>query len=90
MIKEMKLSELIPDEFLFWRKVWDEWNMMRGTKLKSDKAISTWLKDPASDAALYKMWGNGIALPCAKLVLSRMKQVLDSVQTTASMSDNHP
>lgn len=25
---------------------------------------------PASDSALYKMWGNGIALPCAMFVMA--------------------
>ena len=31
--------------------------------------VIKWLKDPASDSALYKMWGNGIALPCAAFVM---------------------
>lgn len=88
---DLSLDDPNEAELLFWRKVWDEWNMIRGKKLKSDKAISAWLKAPASDAALYKMWGNGIALPCAKLVLSRMKQVLESAQKkTASMLDKTP
>lgn len=34
------------------------------------KQIAKWLRDPHSDAAEYKMWGNGVALPCVVFVLS--------------------
>ncbi|WP_330697796.1 DNA cytosine methyltransferase [Lachnoanaerobaculum orale] len=33
-------------------------------------------QDPESDSAKYKMWGNGIALPCAKFVMERIAQEL--------------
>ena len=36
---------------------------------KTRSQVIKWLKDPASDSALYKMWGNGIALPCAAFVM---------------------
>ena len=39
-------------------------------KPKSHKQIEKWLKNPYSDSAAYKMWGNGIALPCAWFVLA--------------------
>lgn len=39
-------------------------------KPKSLKQITKWLQKPHSDSAEYKMWGNGIALPCAVFVLS--------------------
>ena len=39
-------------------------------KPKSHKQIEQWLKNPYSDSAAYKMWGNGIALPCAWFVLA--------------------
>lgn len=32
-----------------------------------------------SDSARYKMWGNGIALPCAYDVLSKIKEADDDV-----------
>lgn len=35
---------------------------------KDEKAVRRWMKNPASDTELYKMWGNGIALPCALYV----------------------
>lgn len=38
-------------------------------KMKSDKQVAKWLKNPYSDSAEYKMWGNGVALPCVWFVL---------------------
>ena len=38
-------------------------------KPKTDDQIRKWLKNPHSDSAEYKMWGNGIALPCAYFIL---------------------
>ena len=31
--------------------------------------MTAMLKDPYSDSAEYKMWGNGVALPCVWFVL---------------------
>ena len=39
-------------------------------KPKTRKQIVKWLKNPYADAAEYKMWGNGVALPCVYFVLS--------------------
>lgn len=39
-------------------------------KPKSRSSIIKWLKNPHSDSAEYKMWGNAVALPCAYFVLS--------------------
>ena len=44
--------------------------MGKSSKPKTLKQISKWLKDPHSDSAEYKMWGNGVALPCVYFVLS--------------------
>ena len=41
-----------------------------GTKPRSDSQIIKWLKNPHSDSAEYKMWGNGVALPCVWFVLA--------------------
>ena len=35
-----------------------------------EKQIIKWLKGPYSDAAEYKMWGNGVALPNVCFVLA--------------------
>ena len=44
--------------------------MGSSSKPKTDKQIRAFLTDPHSDSAEYKMWGNGVALPCVYFVLS--------------------
>ena len=39
-------------------------------KQKTEKQLRKWLADPYSDAAEYKLWGNGVALPCVYFVLA--------------------
>lgn len=58
------------EELDFWRDVFRTYAEINGTKVKSDKQIIKWLKNPHSDSAEYKMWGNGVALPCVYYVLS--------------------
>lgn len=58
------------EEMYFWHKVFKTYSEVTGCKMKSDKQIAMWLKDPYSDSAEYKMWGNGVALPCVWFVLS--------------------
>ena len=63
-------TEKPSDEGLnFWHKVFKTYSEVTGCKMKSDKQITKWLRDPHSDAAEYKMWGNGVALPCVWFVL---------------------
>lgn len=58
------------DEVYYWYKVFKTYVEINGGKMKSDKQIRSWLKAPYSDSAEYKMWGNGVALPCVYFVLS--------------------
>ncbi|MDK8278123.1 DNA (cytosine-5-)-methyltransferase [Peptostreptococcus anaerobius] len=54
------------EDLSFWREVFDKDAEIKGLKKnKTDKQILKWLKNPHTDSAEYKMWGNGIALPCA-------------------------
>ena len=59
-------------DIAFWQKVFETHRKIAGDseKPKSQAQILKWLKDPYSDAAEYKMWGNGVALPCVYFVLS--------------------
>ena len=56
----------------YWREVFETHRKVMGTssKPKSESQIIKWLKDPHSDSAEYKMWGNGVALPNVLFVLS--------------------
>ena len=60
------------EDMAFWRDVFETHRLAVSSekKPKTDKQILKWLKNPHSDSAEYKMWGNGIALPCAFFVLS--------------------
>ena len=55
-----------------WESVFETFRQLTdpGKKPKTRKQIAKWLKDPYADAAEYKMWGNGVALPCVYFVLS--------------------
>ncbi len=59
------------EEMIFWREVFETHRKIMGTssKPKSDSQIRKWLKDPHSDSAEYRMWGNGCALPNVYFVL---------------------
>ena len=59
------------EELIFWREVFETHRKIMGTSVrpKSDSQIRKWLKDPHSDSAEYRMWGNGCALPNVYFVL---------------------
>ena len=59
-------------DILFWTEVFETHRRIIGTakKPKSRNQIIKWLKNPHSDSAEYKMWGNGVALPCVCFVLA--------------------
>lgn len=60
------------EDILFWSDVFETHRKIIGTtsKPKSRSQIIKWLQDPHSDSAEYKMWGNGVALPCVCYVLA--------------------
>lgn len=60
------------EEIAFWSEVWETHRRTVGTstKPKTGKQVVKWLRHPHSDAAEYKLWGNGVALPCVCFVLA--------------------
>ena len=60
------------EDYIFWSGVFEKYRRLTSPaeKPKTRRQIVKWLKDPYSDAAEYKMWGNGVALPCAVFVLA--------------------
>ena len=56
----------------WWQNVFEIYNkaIEKECKPKSRKQIEKWLKNPYSDSATYKMWGNGIASSNAWFVLA--------------------
>lgn len=68
----LETTEPTEEELAFWEKVFETYRKIMGTtsKPKTEKQLKKWLANPHSDSAEYKMWGNGVALPCVYFVLS--------------------
>lgn len=64
-------DEMSDDELAFWQSVRDTYAKVKGKSAKQYKldAMLKWYNGLHTDSAEYKMWGNGIALPCAAFVL---------------------
>ena len=69
--KDLETENPSKGEIAFWKKVFDTHSKIMGkSKLKNENQIIKWLRNPHSDTAEYKLWGNGVALPCVYFVLS--------------------
>ena len=69
--KNLETENPSDEEIMFWKRVFDTYSKIMGkSKLKTEKQIIKWIKNPHSDSAEYKLWGNGVALPCVCFVLA--------------------
>ena len=69
---DLETQEPTQADIDYWKEVFETHRKVMGTssKPKSDNQVIKWLKNPHSDSAEYKMWGNGVALPNVFFVLS--------------------
>ena len=60
------------EEVAFWMDVFETHRkVITGAKKpKTEKQVRKWLSDPYLDSSAYRMYGNGVALPCVWFVLS--------------------
>lgn len=81
--EELGITEPTQEDIDHWREVFRTQMEAMGEskKEKTDNQICKWLKDPESDSAKYKMWGNGIALPCAMFVMEGIVMILSREDT---------
>lgn len=71
--RDLAISDPTDSQLDYWWQVWASWAKAQGLKKpKTRNQVRSWLANPGTDRALYKLWGNGIALPCAKLVLTQI------------------
>ena len=63
-------SEPSDAEVRKWQGIFDEYCDINGKKRKTASQVRRWLMTEPTDAAKYKMWGNGVALPCVVFVLA--------------------
>ena len=60
------------EEIAFWEEVFETHRRLvtKAKKPKTRKQIVKWLRAPHLDSAEYRLWGNGVALPCVWFVLA--------------------
>lgn len=58
---DLAIPDPTEEELSFWTEVWETWRKATNPngKPKTEKQIRKWLADPYTDAAEYKLWGNG-------------------------------
>lgn len=74
---DTEIEDPTEEQMSFWRDVFETHRKVitGATKPKTDNQIRKWLREPGTDGAKYKMWGNGIALPCAYAVFKGITDV---------------
>lgn len=68
----LETPEPTEEDVAFWTEVFETHRrVISGAKTPRTRAqIVKWLKDPYLDSAAYRLWGNGVALPCVWFVLA--------------------
>ena len=71
-------DKLSDEELAFWQGVRDTCTGIAGKPAKkySAESLTKWYNGLHTDSAEYKMWGNGIALPCAQYVMGGIAEEL--------------
>ena len=79
-------TELTDEEYRFWLNVRKTHDAINGRAVKdyNEKQMLTYYNKLWTDSAEYKMWGNGIALPCALYVMQGIKDALVAERTARS------
>ena len=83
---DLAIPEPTDADIVFWSEVWETWRKVTNPKgkPKTEKQIRKWLADPYTDSAEYKLWGNGVALPCTYFVLSGIAWAAQNSKTHAA------
>ena len=71
-------DDFTDEEYKFWLDVRNTHAEINGKQVKdyTKKQMLTWYNKLHTDSAEYKLWGNGIALPCAVYVMQGIEDVL--------------
>ena len=70
-------ENMTDEEFAFWQAVRNTYARInsKATKSYTSSALLKWYNKLHTDSAEYKMWGNGIALPCAKFIMEGIAEL---------------
>lgn len=73
-----KKDSFTPEEYAFWQDVRNTHAAINGKPVKeyTEAQMLKWYNGLHTASAEYKMWGNGIALPCAEDVMGRIAKEL--------------
>ena len=65
------------EDFRFWLEVRQTFDRINGRAVKdyTPTQVLTWYNKLHTDSAEYKMWGNGIALPCALYIMEGIEEI---------------
>ena len=76
-------SDFTDEEYRFWLDVRNIHAAINGKAVKdyTKKQMLAWYNKLHSDSAEYKLWGNGIALPCALYVMQGIEDVMKTNKT---------
>ena len=76
---DLGTGEPTAEELRFWKDVFETHRKIVGgaVKPKSEKQIRAWLKNPHSDSAEYKLWGNGVCLNIVVMLMFGIKWAAD-------------
>lgn len=80
-------SEPSDAEVRKWQGIFDEYCDINGRKRKTASQIRKWLMTEPTDAAKYKMWGNGVALPCVVFVLCGIVAITENEKNITNTQD---
>ena len=70
--KGLGIPDPTEEDIAFWTDVFETHRRVvtQAKKPKTRAQIVKWLKEPHLDSSEYKLWGNGVALPCVWFVLA--------------------
>lgn len=82
-----KKTEFSDEEYSFWLNVRNTHAVINGKKTKeyTRAQMLTWYNKLHTDSAEYKLWGNGIALPCALYVMQGITDVFAQNNGTSQL-----
>ncbi|GHV15727.1 hypothetical protein FACS1894219_12670 [Clostridia bacterium] len=78
----LETADPTEEDIAFWSEVWETHRRIVGTSMrpKSHNQIVKWLHNPHSDAAEYKLWGNGLCVHNAFFVLQGIVEFVEITQ----------
>lgn len=80
---ELAITDPTEEQIAFWTDVWRTYADVTGEKKPKDRRqVISWLAKPYSTSAEYRVWGNGISLPCAVFVLGGITELMENERGT--------